>query len=371
MSTKLPLAPAANTTKSKVTKAKPEPKQQQQPITTLTTSKKWIVPPRPKPGRKPSVDTPPSKRKAQNRAAQRAFRERRAARVHELEDELSDMLKERDEKELQLKRELDNMKKDNEMLRKRLATEKEEDKKEDEKEDEKEYSMADLDRALEEKLPVGENKCGFCIKDSCLCESVGLRPEERRRNSVMEIDFTAQFAKPKKDKDKGNFCGGCGGNGSMPCVCNNNSNNNKPASVKLPPISLPTPPPTSDSENEQPSPLSSPTSQREKLPTLHPPLPSLTETVYECTGQPGNCMQCQKDPMSTLFCTSLASRAQMSTNKNGSFIPISAAYQTLSRHQDFNRHIGQLVSNLHTRGGQVEVSSIANVLRQLDRRFYD
>jgi len=51
---------------------------------TLTT-REWIVPPRPKPGRKPATDTPPTKRKAQNRAAQRAFRERRAAKVGELE----------------------------------------------------------------------------------------------------------------------------------------------------------------------------------------------------------------------------------------------------------------------------------------------
>ncbi|CAK7203892.1 hypothetical protein SEUCBS139899_006642 [Sporothrix eucalyptigena] len=54
------------------------------------TSKEWVIPPRPKPGRKPATDTPPTKRKAQNRAAQRAFRERRAARVGELEDLLED-----------------------------------------------------------------------------------------------------------------------------------------------------------------------------------------------------------------------------------------------------------------------------------------
>ncbi|OJJ48466.1 hypothetical protein ASPZODRAFT_130504 [Penicilliopsis zonata CBS 506.65] len=52
------------------------------------TSKEWVIPPRPKPGRKPATDTPPTKRKAQNRAAQRAFRERRAARVNELEDQI-------------------------------------------------------------------------------------------------------------------------------------------------------------------------------------------------------------------------------------------------------------------------------------------
>jgi hypothetical protein len=49
-----------------------------------------VIPPRPKPGRKPATDTPPTKRKAQNREAQRAFRERRAARVGELEEELEE-----------------------------------------------------------------------------------------------------------------------------------------------------------------------------------------------------------------------------------------------------------------------------------------
>ena len=47
----------------------------------------WNIPKRVKPGRKPATDTPPTKRKAQNRAAQRAFRERKAARIDALEDE--------------------------------------------------------------------------------------------------------------------------------------------------------------------------------------------------------------------------------------------------------------------------------------------
>ncbi|KAK1760313.1 AP-1-like transcription factor [Echria macrotheca] len=58
------------------------------------TSKEWTLPPRPKPGRKPATDTPPTKRKAQNRAAQRAFRERRAARVGELEEQLEEQKEE-------------------------------------------------------------------------------------------------------------------------------------------------------------------------------------------------------------------------------------------------------------------------------------
>lgn len=67
------------------------------------TSKQWVVPPRPKPGRKPATDTPPTKRKAQNRAAQRAFRERRAARVGELEEHIQEQREEHEriERELQ------------------------------------------------------------------------------------------------------------------------------------------------------------------------------------------------------------------------------------------------------------------------------
>ncbi|KAK2756441.1 hypothetical protein FQN54_005334 [Arachnomyces sp. PD_36] len=69
------------------------------------TTKEWVIPPRPKPGRKPAVDTPPTKRKAQNRAAQRAFRERRAARVGELEEQIRKIEdeNERDEEALQAK----------------------------------------------------------------------------------------------------------------------------------------------------------------------------------------------------------------------------------------------------------------------------
>lgn len=62
------------------------------------TQKEWVVPPRPKPGRKPAADAPPTKRKAQNRAAQRAFRERRAARVGDLEEQMKEM-EEREGKE--------------------------------------------------------------------------------------------------------------------------------------------------------------------------------------------------------------------------------------------------------------------------------
>ncbi|KAM0795739.1 hypothetical protein BDR22DRAFT_870186 [Usnea florida] len=64
----------------------------------ISMNKAWVLPPKPKPGRKPAVDTPPTKRKAQNREAQRAFRERRAAKVSELEDQMK-AREEEDQKE--------------------------------------------------------------------------------------------------------------------------------------------------------------------------------------------------------------------------------------------------------------------------------
>lgn len=69
------------------------------PVAGIGPTKNWVIPPRPKPGRKPANDTPPTKRKAQNRAAQRAFRERRAARVGELEEQLKETEEERQKRE--------------------------------------------------------------------------------------------------------------------------------------------------------------------------------------------------------------------------------------------------------------------------------
>ncbi|KFG79913.1 bZIP transcription factor HapX [Metarhizium anisopliae] len=83
------------------------------------TSKEWVIPPRPKPGRKPATDTPPTKRKAQNRAAQRAFRERRAARVGELEVQLDEQKDAHQQEEAKLKEKIRNLELDLQSFRSR------------------------------------------------------------------------------------------------------------------------------------------------------------------------------------------------------------------------------------------------------------
>lgn len=83
------------------------------------TTKEWVIPPRPKPGRKPATDTPPTKRKAQNRAAQRAFRERRAARVGELEEQLDAEREEHDAAQAALQDKVHRLEMDSQALRSR------------------------------------------------------------------------------------------------------------------------------------------------------------------------------------------------------------------------------------------------------------
>ncbi|KAF2793834.1 hypothetical protein K505DRAFT_305145 [Melanomma pulvis-pyrius CBS 109.77] len=78
------------------------------------TSTSYVVPPRPKPGRKPATDEPASKRKAQNRESQRAFRARKAAKVSELQQqvdtteqkhrkEVNDKIAELNQKEIEIR----------------------------------------------------------------------------------------------------------------------------------------------------------------------------------------------------------------------------------------------------------------------------
>jgi hypothetical protein len=54
------------------------------PIGGGPTAKFHVIPPRPKPGRKPATDEPQTKRKAQNRESQRNFRKRKQEKVEEL-----------------------------------------------------------------------------------------------------------------------------------------------------------------------------------------------------------------------------------------------------------------------------------------------
>jgi len=159
------------------------------------------------------------------------------------------------------------------------------------------------------------------------------------------------------------------------------------------------------------------TSDMDKPIPLHPPngiKPTPRTSSSGC--KPGGCDQCKNDPMSTLFCQSVAARTRRDAGCCGgdaaagacckdtdiegrpparstrgsvkrqaaaerqdgrTYIPCSAAYQTLSRHRAFDdaaADLGALVRPLIVQSvdgscPQVEVSSVRDVLKMLDRRF--
>jgi hypothetical protein len=301
------------------------------------TSKEWVIPPRPKPGRKPATDTPPSKRKAQNRAAQRAFRERRAARVNELEEQLKEVEDENDKHQDDLRDHIARLEKEMDQYRTELV------------------GWVEKCRQLETELEATRSKhhshthptsktdvssdhavgCGKCtLETRCQCiddafaamggaemsstdkrpHSPDQRPADKRIKTEpqdsLEIDFTAIYSKPPPQSlaeqvsptsAVADPCGFC--SDGTPCICAEmaaeQEANNQPTTLlrhtHSSNLSQFTPPP---SEGDVSIPLPAPTQI----------LPS------PCAGGPGTCTQCRADPNSTLFCKSLAaSRSQSAT----------------------------------------------------------
>ncbi|PWN53446.1 hypothetical protein IE53DRAFT_168141 [Violaceomyces palustris] len=88
-------------------------------------SKDWVLPARAKPGRKPSEAEPPTKRKAQNRASQRAFRERKQSYLASLEAKVAAYEKAEVEHSIELQKVAKRLKEENDALKKENQTLKE------------------------------------------------------------------------------------------------------------------------------------------------------------------------------------------------------------------------------------------------------
>ncbi|CAH6721789.1 putative bZIP transcription factor Hapxp [[Candida] jaroonii] len=496
------IAPRSNIAPSPTSIASPPIIKTSTPPGGISMSKEWVLPPRPKPGRKPSVDTPASKRKAQNRAAQRAFRERRATRVQELEQKLMEIEKEKDVKEMALINTINKLKVENQFLLKNVDQLKNEVNFLRKNQNSGHmtttqtrnssmgspmalnsnspassvYSVQQISPAPSADSPPKKDDfdCGICLKDECLCEDVGIKEKSlqskissfkpmqavslKRKAPVEEVDFTKSFTKKplpdfKKVKSLPRFnkiepehvnipsnnhekfdegspvdnCGFC--SDDTPCVCREAAKEAALLSQKLNDEQK-----FDDHKTELP-PIQSTNVRKVSLPVMHPgpsveireisnltpgAVPTVTTPTtrntespsksFDCTGNPGTCRQCQMDPMSTLFCTTVANKGKdEDSNSSGSskvstpapiieeesnqlppvqeisssvsstslsstdmFIPCADAYKTLSRHKKFNSvDFSTLVGKLTTRGMQVEVQSVANVLRELDRRLYN
>lgn len=326
------------------------------PVTQCSiTSKEWIVPPRPKPGRKPATDTPPTKRKAQNRAAQRAFRERRAARVGELEEQIKKIEEENDREEAALKKTIQQQQQQIEEYKSQLLWWKNRCKSvEDELMTEK-VAKEDAIKQLERINNSGRTTsnghsviggCERCSSTRCQCiddafnianitqmqtddphskrgrsPSQGATQKRHRSNPEiktepedLETDFTHSFSIRRHSRTGNDAatpilldpCGFC--QDGSPCIC-------------------------AEMAEDQPSDRSNQPSQLTKLPSIQnisqfTPPPSEGDVLSKsatlvssnksnpCANGPGTCAQCLADPRSSVFCRSLAA-FRASTRQEG------------------------------------------------------
>lgn len=322
------------------------------------TSKEWVIPPRPKPGRKPATDTPPTKRKAQNRAAQRAFRERRAARVGELEEQIKKIEDDHDSLEQDLRDQITLLTKNLDQAQNDLSWWKdrchslEQELLQERSQKEKNADTVPINirrktskrnnvHIIEQHTDSGNNQsdlaatgCGSCSTTHCQCIEDALhattysdKPNERSAPEPaikydpdqMEIDFTSRFAaprtttaapsietRPSTSTPPAERCGFCGD--GTACICaemadqeSSRHHDNIFEQNRLAPIqnySQFTPPP-SDSDAREVT------------------LPSISQATNPCANGPGTCAQCRADPRSTLFCKTLAASRAASGGPSG------------------------------------------------------
>ncbi|KAL4788455.1 hypothetical protein BJX76DRAFT_315754 [Aspergillus varians] len=332
------------------------------------TSKEWVIPPRPKPGRKPATDTPPTKRKAQNRAAQRAFRERRAARVNELEDQMKLMEDDHEIHVATFKEQISTLSREVEQCRTEMGwwrdrchtLEKEVSVERAAREtlvkefrsslpitntsstdavplpprpskrartDTGKNSSAHNHSDLEE-VPLGCNRCSTshcqCIEDAFAMPAIEMNrapprdPEPRIKPEPeeMEIDFTTRFAASHHEDTTSPVssppvdpCGFC--QDGTPCICaemaaqeEQRRRSGNFETNRLAPI-------------QNISQFTPPPSESDVRPEVTLPPISQATAANPCANGPGTCAQCVSDPRRTLFCKTLAASRSASATPSG------------------------------------------------------
>lgn len=319
----------------------PRPLEKQSGV--LHLSKEWVLPPRPKPGRKPITDDPPTKRKAQNRAAQRAFRERRANRVAELEDHIMHLQREASIKEGTLQNEINQLKIENSNLKSKI----------------KELKSSNNNNKVKDEI--------FDIKPMPAVPLIKKRRQQQQQQPTpeeLETDFTDFFNDIKRSKPMPKFthppittpvivdepfeeCGFC--SEDTPCVCRDAKQMEMDIQRK----------------------------ERDLINEIIRDVKSDVNQMAQCSGDPGSCSKCQLDPQMTNFCKKvsinerdLPSLSSLGLDKH--YIPCSDAFKFISKSipNGIPKNIvPQLASNLNRSGMMVEVESVVSCIRDLDKSF--
>lgn len=320
----------------------------------IQPSKTWVLPARGKPGRKPSATVPATKRKAQNRASQRAFRERRHAYVTELEEKVAQFEARKIHANVQLQRIAQQYREEADYLR------------------QSQHELLTRCESLERDLSTCQRRMASIATHASGCRPPPheQRPGAEAPNAMSPIPLAAAKLVPLRRKREPSppltspseveersldvDCGFC--TDDTVCVCRGQ------ARLDLDPVdasaSWPAPAPTLRKTRLWYTTTASPptepsvTAPSVRLPSRSRPRQRLWPVTNDlgalrCTGDQGTCEACQSDPALAQFCTAVSRRCRLPVSmqrddKAVSRESVPHAFTRLRHHLNFSAWRGGL-----------------------------
>lgn len=320
----------------------------------IQPSKAWVLPARGKPGRKPSATVPATKRKAQNRASQRAFRERRHAYVTELEEKVAQFEAREIHANVQLQRIAQQYREEADYLR------------------QSQHELLTRCESLERDLSTCQRRMASIATHASGCRPPPheQRPGAEAPNAMSPIPLAAAKLVPLRRKREPSppltspseveersldvDCGFC--TDDTVCVCRGQ------ARLDLDPVdacaSWPAPAPTLRKTRLWYTTTASPptepsvTAPSVRLPSRSRPRQRLWPVTNDlgalrCTGDQRTCEACQSDPALAQFCTAVSRRCRLPVSmqrddKAVSRESVPHAFTRLRHHPNFSAWRGGL-----------------------------
>lgn len=320
----------------------------------IQPSKTWVLPARGKPGRKPSATVPATKRKAQNRASQRAFRERRHAYVTELEEKVAQFEAREIHANVQLQRIAQQYREEADYLR------------------QSQHELLTRCESLERDLSTCQRRMASIATHASGCRPPPheQRPGAEAPNAMSPIPLAAAKLVPLRRKREPSpplappseveersldvDCGFC--TDDTVCVCRGQ------ARLDLDPVdacaSWPAPAPTLRKTRLWYTTTASPptepsvTAPSVRLPSRSRPRQRLWPVTNDlgalrCTGDQRTCEACQSDPALAQFCTAVSRRCRLPVSmqrddKAVSRESVPHAFTRLRHHPNFSAWRGGL-----------------------------
>ncbi|KAF7307016.1 BZIP domain-containing protein [Mycena indigotica] len=315
------------------------------PTLWATASKEWVIQPKPKPGRKPKKEATPTQsdeqgRRVQNRAAQRAFRERKQSQLADLQARVQSYEQGEIERNValqgvakRLKEENESLRQENAVLKERIAKlEQEHDATLNDKKRWRDISPASSIASSSRKkfkLDHDTTESRFGAPYLASPQSMVSSPDSSTDSRYPSTPFDTQpdtfvtFSQLKSEP--GGFptfdCGYC--TPDTPCVCRDVFQQTQDPKMTVIPPTIRSIVLGASSPTDEPSIL-------DNLPPFQPAVPlrlrprgptTQINTIFEvsppqptCSGDPSNCSACADDSFGKAFCEKLSALPSSETD---------------------------------------------------------